>query len=984
MEQWQTVRNVNKPNLEDIDILLRNKYSVLMDENYVTLACEDNAQIKAHKVILSELFATNSTLKQRRRKPDRRSKKNKQKSNTVDIKLIQTNMDGYTTKQESLREIAEQESPDIITINDTALKGKMKVKIPKYFSYSKNREKNKGGVATVIAEHLKSNTVKVGEGKEGDEYLITRFDMTDPAINVINIYGQQETKTDKDEIEKSWLRLMEDVNDIEKRNEPILIIGDMNRSVGNDKWGIKGSKETISKGGHMIRNLLKTEMYVLVNNLDIVQGGPWTWIDRQDDTRKSSLDLGIISVSLIPFISKVIIDVERKFTPRRVINRKKGSRTIYTDHYSLKLELTGIPRSRDQDKIEPNWNIGRPGGWETYEKLTDEVAEKITEIVEDETKDIDTVKKEIEKIENKVKFQAFGKTKKKRKRVLKDINEKDSKRKTDKEKDDELLKKQSKKIEEKVEDIMSKKQGRAGNIFAMKKGIVGPKKSRQEASAIKDPKTGELMVTKDDIKKVTLKYCVENLKGNEPDEEVKEIVEKRKKEQLEKMKSKTGESFEINHDEFEDVLEKFKKKDTKTYDFLINAGKDYKIAIYKLCKRIIEREEIPQSFRRTILIMLWKMKGASNILRNNRFLHMKEVLFRAVDSLVVGKMKEPLVSSSSIYQIGGLPGHSIMEHLLTLKTIMARMEETGEGVIFLVIDLVSFFDREDIFDCLETLEEIKVNEKARRLWYLMNKDTKIAVQTTVGTTDEAEIGDCLGQGTAGAGLISAANLDRGLQKYFNETKKEGDEEKEKEEEDVFHYGKVRIQPMAYQDDVGSPCLNVNMARMQAVRLAKMIQEKNLEAHEEKSGIVIVGSKAFREKVEKEVVENPIDFGKFKLDKKINEKYLGQMIETNLAMSALATVKERSGKIKGAAMEVKSIVETFEMQAMGGLMAAWELWDKVILPSLLSGAGTWLGNIKDTENLCNSLQNFYWRVILKVTESCPKLALKCETKMIDMK
>jgi hypothetical protein len=36
------------------------------------------------------------------------------------------------------------------------------------------------------------------------------------------------------------------------------------------------------------------------------------------------------------------------------------------------------------------------------------------------------------------------------------------------------------------------------------------------------------------------------------------------------------------------------------------------------------------------------------------------------------------------------------------------------------------------------------------------------------------------------------------------------------------------------------------------------------------------------------------------------------------------VKDRQGKIKGAAIEVKSIIEDFHMQAMGGLVAAWEL------------------------------------------------------------
>ena len=50
-------------------------------------------------------------------------------------------MDGYTSKKESMCEIANAEQPDVITINDTALKGNLKVKIPQYFCYVKNREK---------------------------------------------------------------------------------------------------------------------------------------------------------------------------------------------------------------------------------------------------------------------------------------------------------------------------------------------------------------------------------------------------------------------------------------------------------------------------------------------------------------------------------------------------------------------------------------------------------------------------------------------------------------------------------------------------------------------------------------------------------------------------------------------------------------------------------------------------------------------------
>ena len=47
----------------------------------------------------------------------------------------------------------------------------------------------------------------------------------------------------------------------------------------------------------------------------------------------------------------------------------------------------------------------------------------------------------------------------------------------------------------------------------------------------------------------------------------------------------------------------------------------------------------------------------------------------------------------------------------------------------------------------------------------------------------------------------------------------------------------------------------------------------------------------------------------------NTNYLGQTIESNLAVSTLETVKSRAGKIKGAAMEVKAIIEAFEMKAI---------------------------------------------------------------------
>ena len=55
-----------------------------------------------------------------------------------------------------------------------------------------------------------------------------------------------------------------------------------------------------------------------------------------------------------------------------------------------------------------------------------------------------------------------------------------------------------------------------------------------------------------------------------------------------------------------------------------------------------------------------------------------------------------------------------------------------------------------------------------------------------------------------------------------------------------------------------------------------------------------------------------------------------------------TINKRMGKVMGAMNESKAIMEDFQMQAMGGMAGAWDLWERAILPSLLANCGSWIG------------------------------------------
>ena len=303
------------------------------------------------------------------------------------------NCDGYTSKKECIEDIVSERHADILLLN--ALKGKRKVRMKNFFSFSKKRVKAKGGVATVISNNLKANTVRVAEGREDDEYIITRLDHVLPPINIVNIYGQQESRSSKEEILKSWMRLREDLLQIEISGEAVLLVGDLNRAVGSDELGVTGNHSKVSYGGQLIREMVKEQNYITLNNM--AEGGPWTWIQRGKESIKSCLDLAYASSNLLPFIKSIVIDKDRKFTPKRVIWKNNEFKAVYTDHFPMEIILSGLPRRNQNVSKGTMWNLGKPGGWDKYKQLTDARARDIDDVIEREDASVNDMISRIEK-----------------------------------------------------------------------------------------------------------------------------------------------------------------------------------------------------------------------------------------------------------------------------------------------------------------------------------------------------------------------------------------------------------------------------------------------------------------------------------------------------------------------------------------------------------------------------------------------------------
>ena len=292
----------------------------------------------------------------------------------------------------------------------------------------------------------------------------------------------------------------------------------------------------------------------------------------------------------------------------------------------------------------------------------------------------------------------------------------------------------------------------------------------------------------------------------------------------------------IEKEEFDDILKKFKLKNKPTYQFLVNAGEGFKTAIYKMCRRMIHEETFPKSFSETMLKQLWKKKGSREELDNHRFIHLKHWKPRLTETLVTKMMKQEILKAGTKYQIGGIPCHRIEEHLIVLKSLIMLKMKNGTGVVIQLVDYQKFFDSERLRAVMASLNVANVNRKAYRCWYNLNKTTVITVDTPVGKSEKAVVHEIVPQGSGGAALGSALDLALGLKRYFSGSA------------DEICYGKIRSQPQAWQDDILRVGENIESTRVGNAKLASMTSEKGLKAHEKKTTYVIIGTQKYRKQL----------------------------------------------------------------------------------------------------------------------------------------
>ena len=135
-----------------------------------------------------------------------------------------------------------------------------------------------------------------------------------------------------------------------------------------------------------------------------------------------------------------------------------------------------------------------------------------------------------------------------------------------------------------------------------------------------------------------------------------------------------------------------------------------------------------------------KGKGECEDLNNHRNIHIVSYLPKAFETILVEKVKSTIIEQCSKFQIGAMPGHRPQEHLFVLKSIIALYIYLNIPLILQGFDVSKFFDKESLLDALNALYEAGIRGKTYRLFFELNKNSKIRIKACVGTSRTANTG----------------------------------------------------------------------------------------------------------------------------------------------------------------------------------------------------------------------------------------------------
>ena len=178
----------------------------------------------------------------------------------------------------------------------------------------------------------------------------------------------------------------------------------------------------------------------------------------------------------------------------------------------------------------------------------------------------------------------------------------------------------------------------------------------------------------------------------------------------------------------------------------------------KLYNRTMESERMPEEWRDSVLIPIFKNKGDVQSCSNYRGIKLISHTMKLWERIVEKRLRSDLKFSNQQY--GFMPGKSTTDALFALRVLMEKYREGQKELHCVFVDLEKAYDkvpREEVWYCMR---KSGLAEKYVRIVQDMYNDSTTAVRCAVGVTEGFEVKVGLHQGSALSPCLFAMMMDR--------------------------------------------------------------------------------------------------------------------------------------------------------------------------------------------------------------------------------
>ena len=635
-----------------------------------------------------------------KKKPKNRRKKSK-KSDKVKS-LFYININGYTSKRDSMKDIIQRTSPDIIVLCETKVGSKKKWNIENYESVSRNCSFGKGGILVAAKYGTYNSFLEVTKSKN-DGILVARMEYGKRVIRIVAVYGPQET-SEKEVKEDFYNDLNIEIECGKYQDEEILIIGDL-----NGKLDLKGGiiKSTSDNGEQIMKTVEKHNLKVI--NFCDVTNGKWTRISK-DESQKSVLDYVISSENFEKGIIKLDIDEEKLFCPFKVTHKKKELSCTYSDHCAMRLSFKIDHKITSFTEKKTNWKIST-SGLKRFKHLTEEgiqidrnsQMQENYSMLENQINSImkTCFKKSKFKINKKdvkiggdyerfyAKLKKLLQEGKTQRNIAKDYLESLKNIEVEKSKQ-----RNYKKVKDTILSLTENEKFNHRGFWKLKKSL---KSDRVVPSSV--IKNEIEYFDKGSINKIYKEEFEQRLKPNKTDEDFDVYQEKTEMfiQLCLEIAKRSKTQKHITVEEVKRAIKTLKAgkapgPDDLPTDILLNAGKSLIVALTDIFEMIWQEGQVPKQWNDVKIKTLFKNKGSKKRLENYRGIFLTSVVSKVFEKLVKNRIQEKLKDVHK-FQAGCQPNRSTADNIFLLRGCIDHHKYYNKCLYLTLYDVKQCFDK---------------------------------------------------------------------------------------------------------------------------------------------------------------------------------------------------------------------------------------------------------------------------------------------------